>query len=182
MNKAVFLDRDGTINVEKQYLFKTEEFEFIPRAPMAIKKMNDLGYKVIIISNQSGIARGFFTEQDVINLHKYMLQELDKIGAKIDGFYYCPHHPEAKIEKYRLKCKCRKPENALFVKAIEKYEIDVSKSWVVGDRVRDLIPGEVLGMRGALVLTGYGKEEQLRNEAEENRIFKDLYEFVIKCL
>ena len=108
--KTVFLDRDGTINVEKNYLYRPEEFEFIPKAPEAIAMLNQAGYQVIVISNQAGVARGYYTENDVETLHNYVNEQLKKWNAHIDAFYYCPHHPDAGIGKYKVKCHCRKPE------------------------------------------------------------------------
>jgi D-glycero-D-manno-heptose 1,7-bisphosphate phosphatase len=151
MNKAVFLDRDGTINSEKVYLYKTEDFEFTPYAEEAIRRFNELNYKVIVITNQSGIARGFYSEADLSALHTYINEKLLAKNATIDAFYYCPHHPQAVIEKYKIDCNCRKPKPGLFERAIRDFNIDVNLSWAVGDKLRDIEPALSLGIKSALI-------------------------------
>lgn len=160
MNKAVFLDRDGTINAEKNYLYKIEDFEFIKGALEAIRILNDNGYKVIVITNQAGIARGYYTEEDVKRLHEYIQNQLKKYKAHIDAFYYCPHHPTAGIGKYKIDCNCRKPKDGLFRIAISDLKIDVHKSFAVGDKVSDLKPALELEIDSILVETGYGSKEK----------------------
>ncbi|MCL2260340.1 MAG: D-glycero-beta-D-manno-heptose 1,7-bisphosphate 7-phosphatase [Fibromonadales bacterium] len=142
MNKAVFLDRDGTINVDKHYVYKIEDFEFINGVPQAIKSLNKNGYKVIVISNQSGIARGFYTIADVEKLHKYMDSELAKINAKIDAYYICPHHPD-----FSGECECRKPKTGLIKQAIKNFDIDISQSYLVGDKEIDMECGNNAGIK-----------------------------------
>ncbi|WP_010681358.1 D-glycero-beta-D-manno-heptose 1,7-bisphosphate 7-phosphatase [Acetivibrio cellulolyticus] len=156
MAKAVFLDRDGTINVEKNYVYKIEDFEFIDGTKEAIKRLNDNDYKVIVITNQAGIARGYYKEEDVFKLHNFMNKELSKIGAQVDAFYYCPHHPTAGDEKYRIECNCRKPKSGLIVKAVKDFELDLSKCWLIGDKESDIIAGQRVGIKTILVRTGYG--------------------------
>lgn len=176
MKKCVFLDRDGNINVEKDYLHKVEEFEFIDGAREAIKLFNDLGYLVVIVTNQSGVARGYYDESSVKTLHDYLQKEVEKIGGHIDGFYYCPHHPEKGIGEYKLDCSCRKPEPGMFLKAQKDLDIDFSSSIMVGDKISDIKAGENLGMRSILVRTGHGLEEEkkIKNSCE---IYGTLYEF-----
>ena len=139
MQKAVFLDRDGTINVEKNYLFRIEDFEYLLGAKEGMKMLQDNGYKLIVITNQSGIARGYYTEDDYQRLNEWMIKDLLDSGIRIFGAYYCPHHPEAKIEKYRCECMCRKPGIALFEKAIAEHDIDIQGSFAIGDKKRDLL-------------------------------------------
>lgn len=117
MEKVIFLDRDGTINVEVDYLHKVEDFKFEEKADEAIKIFNDLGYKVIVVTNQSGIARGYYTEEDLHKLHKFMDEELEKIGAKVSAYYHCPHHPKGTLEQYAKDCTCRKPNLGMFMDA-----------------------------------------------------------------
>ena len=159
MNKAIFLDRDGTINIEKDYMYKPEDFEFIPGVENAIERFMALGFKIIIITNQSGIARGYYTEDDLMALHEFINKKirmrLPNVG--IDAFYYCPHHPQGAIEKYSVECNCRKPKKGLFEQAIYDFNINIKLSWAVGDRVRDIGPAVEIGMNGALVLTGYSR-------------------------
>ena len=137
MNKAVFLDRDGTINVEKHYLYKIEEFEFLPGALEAMQKLQDSGYLLIIITNQSGIARGYYTEEDYFRLNRWMEKQLEEKGIRISLSLFCPHHPSAKIEKYKVDCNCRKPKTGMFLEAIAKLNIDLAESYAVGDKIRD---------------------------------------------
>lgn len=148
MNKAVFLDRDGTINVEKNYLYKIEDFEFIQGVPEAIKLLNDAGYLVIVITNQAGIARGYYTEEDMHKLHRYINQELIKYGAHIDAYYFCPHHPVHGIGEYKKDCNCRKPKTGMLEAAIKDFDIDVSKSYMFGDKEWDVEAGERMGVLG----------------------------------
>ena len=138
MNKAIFLDRDGTINVEKNYLYKIEDFEFLPGVVEGLKLLQEAGYLLIIITNQSGIARGFYTEDDFLILNSWMLGVLKKSDVNITAVYYCPHLPDAHIEKYRKDCECRKPKLGLFNDAINEYDIDINNSFAIGDKVRDL--------------------------------------------
>ena len=137
MNRAVFLDRDGTINVDKGYLYKKEEFEFIPGVLEGLKLLQDAGFILIIITNQSGVARGYYTEEDLICLNRWMQEYLEERNIIISKIYYCPHLPEAKIEKYRVSCNCRKPNTGLFYQAVKDFNIQLDKSYVIGDRLRD---------------------------------------------
>lgn len=138
MNKVVFLDRDGTINVEKNYLYKIEEFEYIDGAVDALRILQDLGYMLIIITNQSGIARGFYTEADFLQLNHWMIEDLREKGVQIEKVYYCPHHPEGVIAEYSGACDCRKPGTGLFWQAQKELQIDMAKSYAIGDKIRDL--------------------------------------------
>ena len=146
MNKAVFLDRDGTINVDKHYVYKQEDFEFISGVPQAIKSLNDDGYKVIVISNQSGIARGFYTVGDVEKLHGYVDGELAKHGAKIDAYYICPHHPD-----FTGECECRKPKTGLVEQAVRKFDVDISLSYMVGDKESDGECARAAGIKAFII-------------------------------
>lgn len=151
MNKAIFLDRDGTINVEKHYLYKIEEFEFLPGVIDALKKLQAAGYLLIIITNQSGIARGFYSEKDFEKLNNWMIGYLKDRGIIISSVYYCPHLPDAIIPKYRKKCNCRKPKLGMFEKAVVDYDIDLNLSYAIGDRIRDCSICENTLCRGFLV-------------------------------
>lgn len=157
MNKAVFLDRDGTINVEKNYLYKISDFEFIPGAVEAIKLLKDRMYKVIIVSNQAGIARGYYTERDVDRLHEWMVSELKKKGVVIDDIYYCPHHEEYGLDEYKVDCSCRKPKTGMFTQGMQRFNINPAESYTIGDRESDLIAGKSAGTKTILVKTGYGQ-------------------------
>ena len=174
MEKAIFLDRDGTINVDKGYVHKPEDFVFMAGAPEAIRQMNKFGYKVIVISNQSGIARGFFTSDDVVKLHEHINLELNKYGARIDAYYFCPHHPD-----YDMECDCRKPKTGLIEQAVKDFNIDLTQSWMIGDKASDLECAGNIGLKAVLLLTGYGSKEFLKCEGIDS--FEDLYQF-IRCI
>lgn len=161
MNRAVFLDRDGTINIEKEYLFRISEFEFIPGAIGAIKELNAAGFKVIIITNQSGIAKGYYGEKDLEKLHNWMEQELKKHGAVIDDIYYCPHHNEYGTGIYKQDCTCRKPKPGMLLKAVTEHDIVPGLSYTVGDRESDIIAGKRAGTKTILVGTGYAENTSI---------------------
>jgi D,D-heptose 1,7-bisphosphate phosphatase len=176
MKKCVFLDRDGNINVEKDYLYKIEDFEFIDGAKEAIKIFNNLGYLVVIVTNQSGVARGYYTEKSVRELHDHLKKEVKAIGGHVDGFYYCPHHPKKGIGEYKKKCECRKPESGMFLQAKKELNIDFNNSIMIGDKFSDVEAGERLGMRSILVKTGHGLEE-LKTKEAKCEVAETLYEF-----
>lgn len=135
--KAVFLDRDGTINVEKDYLFRIEDFEFLPGVLDGLQLLRQAGYLLIIITNQSGIARGYYTEEDYNKLTAWMLDQFKQDGIEISKVYHCPHHPRAAVERYRKDCNCRKPGLGLFEKAIKDFDLDLSGCYAIGDKMRD---------------------------------------------
>lgn len=151
MKKAVFLDRDGTINVEKNYIYKIEDFEFLPRVIDALKILQDAGFCLVIVTNQSGIARGFYGEEDLMQLHNWMTETLLKHGIAISSIYYCPHHPEATIGKYRKNCKCRKPEIGMYLKGVSDFNISLEESYVIGDKLRDCAICEMTECKGFLI-------------------------------
>lgn len=153
MNKAIFLDRDGTINVEKNYLYRVQDFEFLPNVLESLRTVQDAGYRLIIITNQSGIARGYYTEEDYKALTKWMIEYLGDAGINIDAVYYCPHHPNAVIPEYRLDCCCRKPKLGLFYKAIADFGLDINRCFTIGDKIRDCSICESTGCHGFLIST-----------------------------
>ncbi len=149
---AVFLDRDGTINEDTGYLSKPDDIVLIKGATEAIRRLNVEGVKVIVVSNQSGVGRGYFTEKDLAGINKRLTDILASNGARLDGIYYCPHHPED-------NCGCRKPRAGLLKKASLEHSIDLSRSYVVGDKKTDIEMARNAGSKGVLVMTGYGGEE-----------------------
>lgn len=153
MNKIVFLDRDGTINVDKNYIYKIEDFEYIKGSIEAMRMFQDYGYKLIIITNQSGIARGFFTEEEYDKLNAWMLMDMKQKGINILATYYCPHLKQGIVTKYSVECTCRKPGTGLFRKAIREYDIDLGSSYVIGDKMRDISICKETTAKGIL-LTG----------------------------
>lgn len=155
MNKAAFLDRDGTINVDKNYLYKIEEFEYLNGAIENLRLLQEKGFLLIIITNQSGIARGLFTEEEYLRLQKWMVEDLKSKGITITACYYCPHLPTAIIPKYRCVCNCRKPGTELFYKAAKDYNIDLNKSVAIGDKTRDLCICKVTDAKGIYLENGW---------------------------
>lgn len=151
LRPAVFLDRDGTINVEKRYLYKIEDFEYMDGAVEGLRRLQDWGYLLVIITNQSGIARGYYSEDDFQRLTDWMLSDLAIRGIHIAGMYFCPHHPESKIEKYRKNCDCRKPKTGLFYRAAQELDIDLCRSVAIGDKPRDLAICREAGVQGILL-------------------------------
>ena len=146
MNRAIFFDRDGTLNNEVGYLWQIDKFHWLEGAKETIKLCNEKNYLVIVITNQGGVARGLYTEDDIKILHDFMQEDLKKFGAHIDGFYYCPHHPEGKVKKYSIVCDCRKPKPGLFYKAAKDFNIDLKNSVMIGDMERDIESGKNAGV------------------------------------
>ncbi len=185
-NTAVFLDRDGTINDEVGYLDHADKLRIIPAAFEAIRLINESGMKAVVVSNQAGIAKGFFTEKFVRKINEQIQSELLARGAFIDRFYFCPHHPTDGIDPYRRICDCRKPEPGLLHQAAADLDIDLGRSYMIGDRYRDIETARRVGTRGVLVLTGYGRdliEEAGPDKADEinqpDHIAEDLLEAVL---
>jgi D-glycero-D-manno-heptose 1,7-bisphosphate phosphatase len=147
---AVFLDRDGVLNIDKGYVYRKEDFIWIDGAKEAVKLLNDLNFYVFVVTNQSGVARGYYTEDDIQKLHQWMNDELSKIGASVNSFYYCPHLPEAVIEKYRVSCDCRKPAPGLILQAMNDWPIDKEKSLMIGDNNKDVEAAKNAGIKGHL--------------------------------
>ncbi|NVM34393.1 MAG: D-glycero-beta-D-manno-heptose 1,7-bisphosphate 7-phosphatase [Candidatus Lokiarchaeota archaeon] len=174
-NKAIFLDRDGVINKEVSYLSDPENFEFIEGSIEALKILKQKKFLLIIITNQAGIARGFFTEETLTAIHDKMNYILKKNNIQLDDIYYCPHHP-----KFTGSCDCRKPNPGMILKAQFKHNIDLTKSYMVGDTLNDIQTGIVARCKTVLVLTGYGNEEQKKiGIITPDMIFKNLREFAI---
>jgi D-glycero-D-manno-heptose 1,7-bisphosphate phosphatase len=164
--RAVILDRDGVLNVETGYLYRTEDLAWIPGAPEAVRALNEAGFVVVVVTNQAGVARGYYTEADVHRLHGFMQARLAEAGARIDAFYYSPYHPDAAVEAYRRESDCRKPATGLFARAVHDWHIDPARSFVVGDKNTDIEPGRALGMTTLLVETGYGRTEKETTRAD----------------
>ncbi|PLX99398.1 MAG: D-glycero-beta-D-manno-heptose-1,7-bisphosphate 7-phosphatase [Desulfuromonas sp.] len=172
LRPAVFLDRDGTINVEKHYLYKIEDFEFIAGAPESIRRLKDAGFLVIVITNQSGIGRGYYSLEAVTRLHQHIQKELAAIGTAIDAFYVCPHHPTEGKGQYRIDCACRKPAPGMITQAADELGVDLKCSYLVGDKMADIDAARASGCTPMLVRTGYGSE-QLLDLADEDLLTFD---------
>ena len=160
MRPAVFLDRDGTVLEEAGYLDRLERLAFFPFAIDAVRLLNRSGYAVVIITNQSGVGRGMYEEAFVVRAHQVVDERVRAGGARIDGYYYCPHHPEAEVEKYRLDCDCRKPGPGMLRQAAADLDLDLTRSFAVGDKWTDVQAGVAAGGRGILVRTGYGRTSE----------------------
>jgi D-glycero-D-manno-heptose 1,7-bisphosphate phosphatase len=160
MKRAVFLDRDGTINREVDFLSDPDEVELLPGAAEAIARLNKERWLVIVVTNQSGVGRGYFTEEAVRKVNQRLQTLLASDGALIDAIYYCPHHPDA-------GCDCRKPATGLLRQAVNDFDIDLGHSFVAGDKVSDVEMGHRAGCKTILVLTGYGKVVQSKVDGAE---------------
>ena len=176
MNKAIFLDRDGTINVEKDYIYKCEDLVFEEGSVEALKTFKNLGYILIVVSNQSGIARGYFTEEDLNIFNNNMNEILKKNGVEITEFYCCPHHPDG-IGEYKKVCECRKPNNKMIEDAIKKYNIAREKSYMIGDKTSDIGAGLKSNLKTVLVKTGYGLKDMEKIDKNETLVCENLKDF-----
>ena len=176
MKKAIFLDRDGTINVEKDYIYKSEDLVFEEGTIEALKTFKNLGYILIVVSNQSGIARGYFTEEDLNIFNNNMNEILKKNGVEITEFYCCPHHPDG-IGEYKKVCECRKPNNKMIEDAIKKYNIDREKSYMIGDKTSDIGAGIKSNLKTVLVKTGYGLKDMEKINKNETLVCENLKDF-----
>ena len=176
MKKAIFLDRDGTINVEKDYIYKSEDLVFEEGTIEALKTFKNLEYILIVISNQSGIARGYFTEEDLNIFNNNMNEILKKNGVEITEFYCCPHHPDG-IGEYKKVCECRKPNNKMIEDAIKKYNIAREKSYMIGDKTSDIGAGLKSNLKTVLVKTGYGLKDMEKIDKNETLVCENLKDF-----
>lgn len=163
---AVFLDRDGTIIDEVGYLDRPERVALYPFTTVAIRALNRAGFCTILVTNQSGVARGFFDEATVEAVHTHIADRLAEGGAYLDAYYYCPHHPDGRVAPYAGRCECRKPARGLVDRAVRELSIDPARSFAVGDRWLDVQLARNVGARGILVRTGYGAVEESRRPAD----------------
>ena len=169
---AIFLDRDGVLTEERGYIDSVEKLRIFPYAAECIQQIHKKGYFAIVVTNQSGVARGLFTENQLAEMNNYLICQ-----TNVDAVYYCPHHPEGKIENYKRKCSCRKPEIGLFETACKDFHIDLPNSYMVGDRADDMIAGQNMGLRTILLESGYGTSG-LEKEVEPDYIFNDLRDVI----
>lgn len=174
MNKAVFLDKDGTIIEDVGYMQTPEQIRFIPGSIEAIKMLNEAGYKVVIISNQAGVARGLVTEDMLQTIDKVLHKRILNGGAHVDGIYYCPHHPEYGVYPYKQVCECRKPHPGLIKRAQRDLEINLSQSYMIGDKATDIEAGKRAGTKTIFVLTGQGKEQKEKLKEKPDYITNNL--------
>ena len=171
---AVFLDRDGTIVRQVELMHRIDQLKILPGASKAIRMLNESGVPVFIVTNQPVVARGIASEEQVRLVNDELKRRLAKRGAKIDGVYYCPHHPKATLEQYREKCACRKPEPGMIFRAADEHGIDLKKSVLIGDTTQDVEAGRRAGVRTILVETGHGGNDPWQYGAVPDWTAKDL--------
>ena len=162
---AVFVDRDGTLIEDVGYLDRLERLKLFPYTLDAIRLLNRAGYKVVVVTSQNGIAQGVLTEEFLGEAHRHLSRLCEEAGGKIEGYYYCPHSTHAVVERYRTDCECRKPKPGMILAAARDHLLDLSRSFVVGDRWRDIEMGLAAGTKALLVETGYGRTEVTRRPA-----------------
>ena len=174
--RAVFLDRDGTLLDELGFLVRPEDVRLLPRAAEGVRVLNAAGWRTVVVTNQSGVARGLLDEEKLAAVHARLASVLAEQGAHLDAILYCPHHPEEGTGPLRCACTCRKPAPGLLLEAARRFSLDLGASWIVGDSLRDLESGRRAGLAGGwLVLTGKGAEEQaLLPRGADVRVAPDL--------
>ena len=160
LRPAVFLDRDGTLNIDAGYLDRKERLMLFPWSLDSVRLLRRAGYAVVVVTNQSGVARGMIEEGFVEEVHQIIQSRLADVGEALDGHYYCPHEPSASIEAFRVDCECRKPKPGMVTRAARGLGLDVEKSVVVGDKWSDIRLAKQAGARGVLVRTGYGRSQE----------------------
>ena len=157
--RAVFIDRDGTISEEVGYVNHPTRYRVFPYSAEAVRVLNEAGWLAVLVTNQAGVARGYFAEEMISAVHDILARELARGGARLDAAYYCPHHPSVGAAPYRLDCDCRKPKPGLVLRAAGEFDVDLAQSWMVGDRYGDVELARNAGLRSAFVLSGYGRGE-----------------------
>lgn len=184
--RAVFMDRDGTISEEIGYVNHPSRYRVFPYSAEAVRLLNESGWLAILVTNQAGVARGYFTEALIGSVHEILASELQKGGAHLDAIYYCAHHPSVGEPPYRLDCGCRKPRPGLIKRAAAEFDIDLAASWMVGDRYSDIELARNAQINAALVLSGYGRGEwEYQHDAwqqEPDLVAEDLLEAVRKII
>ena len=176
--KACFLDRDGVVNVEKSYVHKLEDLIVYEETYEAVKLLKDNAYKVIVITNQGGVAKGYYKESDIHAVHKEIDRLLNIRALSIDAYYYCLHHPEGSIKEYTLDCECRKPAPGMIFQAAEDFNIDLSLSFMIGDKMSDIKAARKAGCTGILVETGHGLEHRDKAISKSIIVKKNILEAV----
>ena len=167
LRNAVVIDRDGVIIEDTDYVYKSADLSFIPGSIEALQTLSRSSYKIIIITNQSGIGRGYFTESDYHVFTETLLEKLSDYGARVDGVYFCPHHPASGMGRYKTLCPCRKPRTGMLTKASREHGIRLRGSWLIGDKTSDIKAGADAGCKTILVKTGYaGRDLQFRLKAD----------------
>jgi len=175
INRSVFLDRDGVITEDPpHYAHRIDQMVLISGSAEAIRLLNEHGFKVIVITNQSGVAKGMYREEDIIVFHNEMQRQLNEKGAHIDAFYYCPHHPDAVVPEYRLDCECRKPKSGMIMQALQDFPIDLASSYLIGDKWSDVEAGKSVGCTTVLVMSGHGRQEYAEKKGDTDYCSENL--------
>ncbi len=167
--KAVFLDRDGTIIEEANYLADPDGVRLLDGAAKGIQMLKEAGYFIVVTTNQSGVARGYFSEETLRQVNERMRVHLREEGTDIDALYYCPHYEQGSLEEFALACECRKPLPGMIHQASREHELDLYQSWVIGDKTADIEFGRAVDCRTVLVLTGYGQQTKAQGFAQDRR-------------
>jgi D-glycero-D-manno-heptose 1,7-bisphosphate phosphatase len=185
---AVFIDRDGTINEQMGYVNHLSRFKILPRVPQAVRMLNHHGFLVLVVSNQSGVARGYYPLDLVKTLHHLLVTRIREKKGSIDGIFFCPHHPAGSVPEFSRDCDCRKPKTGLIEQACKSFEIDLQRSFVVGDMCTDVELAQRAGLPGVLVKTGYGLGEieyiLPRKTVKPSHIAEDLLDavrWILRC-
>ena len=182
---AIFLDRDGVVIEDAHYLASPARVRLLPGSAEAIATLNRAGWPVVVVTNQSGVARGYFPPAAVEAVHDFLSEQLAGYGARVAGYYYCPHYPTADVEAFRADCACRKPKPGMLHRAAADLGLDLTRSWMVGDRASDLEAGAAAGTRTILVRTGYGATADVtaldRSALNLELVATDLADAVEKC-
>lgn len=178
MERAVFLDRDGTIIEDFGYIDEIDRVKFVPSAGKSIKLLNDNGFMVFIITNQAGVARGYFSEETVEKINNYIKESFAQKGALIDAFYYCPHHMEGVVEEYRRDCYCRKPNPGMIEEAARNFSINLEGSFVIGDKNSDIEAGHRAGCKTILLTGGVPQSREKGSDMISDYVATDLCEAV----
>ena len=176
--RAAFLDRDGVINTDHGYVHRWDEFEFVPGVIKAMQRLHRAGYALVVVTNQSGIARGMYTEQEFLQLSTQMQAHLGSLGVPITGIYHCPHHPKGQVPAYAIDCACRKPAPGLILQGIAQHGLDPAASFLVGDKLSDLQAARAAGVAHAYLVTGKAGEEEAGAGQAADGVFDSLASFV----
>ncbi len=172
--KACFLDRDGVLIKDVNYLSSPDQVQIFSESIRALKILQENQYKIIVVTNQAGVARGYFSESSIFKVHEEIDRQLLMYGLKIDAYYYCPHHPEGKVEEYSINCDCRKPMPGMILNAVQDFNLDLSNSFLIGDKLSDLLAAKNAGCTGLLVETGHGKEHKEQALSKGFAVFKNI--------
>lgn len=182
MNKAVFLDKDGTLIKDVPYNVDPERVEFTEGSIPALALLSDEGYLLIVVSNQSGVAHGYFTERELESLRVSLEQKLAANGIALDAMYFCPHHPAGKRKEFAVECECRKPKPGMILKAAEEFNVDLSASWMIGDILNDVEAGNQAGCQTILINNGNETEWHLSSTRKPTIVVQNLYEAAEKIV